>query len=426
MLTKKEKTYKYLSESNIKHFYHSDVICTPFSLIEEIINKLPEELFKNKETKFLDPCCGRGAFLLVLKFKLLEYGHSEKHIVENMLFGVDIQGENVQFSSSIIGLNKFKVNIMQGDSLKDELFKGMKFDCVVGNPPYQEGGETNKHKNQKKERTGRLYEKFFFKLFQQAKNYGIILPSGFLGKPGRLKDSVLNDKGVCCLVETTNRFNIALATCAIIKVSNFNSILVDCILGSGEVVNIKKTNFLTFEETKFPELTSKIKNLSPLSDLWQNNQMLNRSMDIYVDKGKYKVVSIVGDNKTQVPIFLYTNDDRVLKQQHINSFKVVINYNAGLTTIGVAKIVPPNSYVTGNVVFFPTQDKTTAENLVSYLNSSLVKFIAKKYRSSSLNSYIFFKNVPQVDFTRSWTNEELYEHFNLTQEEILLIENTVK
>jgi len=33
--------------------------------------------------------------------------------------------------------------------------------------------------------------------------------------------------------------------------------------------------------------------------------------------------------------------------------------------------------------------------------------------------------IPAVDLSRSWTDEELYKHFNLTEEEIKLIEETV-
>ena len=77
----KEQFYKHIDSSVARKFYAKDLITTPIKLIEEIVDKLPKDLFTNKDTKFLDPCCGRGAFLLVIKDKLLEAGHSEKHII---------------------------------------------------------------------------------------------------------------------------------------------------------------------------------------------------------------------------------------------------------------------------------------------------------------------------------------------------------
>ena len=41
----------------------SDEVFTPPQLVNEILDLLPPELFNNKNTKFLDPCCKSGVFL---------------------------------------------------------------------------------------------------------------------------------------------------------------------------------------------------------------------------------------------------------------------------------------------------------------------------------------------------------------------------
>ena len=46
-------------------------VFTPTSLVDEMLDKLPSELFKDKSKTFLDNSCGNGQFLFaVLKRKL--------------------------------------------------------------------------------------------------------------------------------------------------------------------------------------------------------------------------------------------------------------------------------------------------------------------------------------------------------------------
>jgi hypothetical protein len=64
---------------------------------------------------------------------------------------------------------------------------------------------------------------------------------------------------------------------------------------------------------------------------------------------------------------------------------------------------------------------------IQYINSKIFRFIIKEQQVNAmfLNSYIE-SNIPKIDLTRTWTDEELYEHFDLTDEEIKYIEETVK
>ena len=56
---------------------------TPITCVEEMVSKLPPDIFKNPNYKFLDPCCGCGNFFLVIYNKLKAF-HETKHILENM------------------------------------------------------------------------------------------------------------------------------------------------------------------------------------------------------------------------------------------------------------------------------------------------------------------------------------------------------
>jgi len=74
---------------------HGEVF-TPPELVNEILDKLPKEHFKDPNKTWLDPTVGDGVFPMEIKKRLLAEGHSEEHILKNMLFGVDIQEARVR------------------------------------------------------------------------------------------------------------------------------------------------------------------------------------------------------------------------------------------------------------------------------------------------------------------------------------------
>jgi hypothetical protein len=68
-------------------------VFTPLELVNEILDKFPEEIWLDKEKTFLDPTCGNGNFLVEVKKRLLTF----KHPIENILrrvYGADIMEDN--------------------------------------------------------------------------------------------------------------------------------------------------------------------------------------------------------------------------------------------------------------------------------------------------------------------------------------------
>ena len=62
--------------------------------------------------------------------------------------------------------------------------------------------------------------------------------------------------------------------------------------------------------------------------------------------------------------------------------------------------------------------------IIDYLNSKLMYFFTQKQcKYSGFNNIGIMKMIPKLDFTKQWTDQELYQYFNLTQDEIDLIEN---
>tara|TARA_B100001175_G_scaffold243317_1_gene209756 strand:- start:90 stop:494 length:405 start_codon:yes stop_codon:yes gene_type:complete len=68
-------------------------VFTPLECCYEIINEIPLNILKNPKSTFLDNSAGSGNFLIALRERLKEY-HSEEHIVNNMLYAVELMEDN--------------------------------------------------------------------------------------------------------------------------------------------------------------------------------------------------------------------------------------------------------------------------------------------------------------------------------------------
>ena len=68
-------------------------VFTPPELIDKMIAEIPEEVLRNPNSTFIDNCAGDGNFLVQLLKDLKKY-HSEQHIVDNMLYAVELMEDN--------------------------------------------------------------------------------------------------------------------------------------------------------------------------------------------------------------------------------------------------------------------------------------------------------------------------------------------
>jgi len=154
-------------------------VFTPMSLIDEMFDKLPKEIWEDPDKKWLDPANGIGNFPMVAYMRLmdgLDKKMSDKkersnHIISKMLYMVEINPKNVKISRRIFGSS---ANICCADFLNEEenvlrQFKVDKFDVIIGNPPFQDESSS------KTAQGGHdLYPKFFINSFALLKENGYL------------------------------------------------------------------------------------------------------------------------------------------------------------------------------------------------------------------------------------------------------------
>ena len=131
---------------------------TPITCVEEMVSKLPPDIFKNPNYKFLDPCCGCGNFFLVIYNKLKAF-HETKHILENMLYFNDTNQDRLSIIHQVFLGNKYKLNIFNDDFLKFD--RDISFDLIVANPPYASLMENGKRKSKNHNMIGGFIRKSF-------------------------------------------------------------------------------------------------------------------------------------------------------------------------------------------------------------------------------------------------------------------------
>ena len=70
-------------------------VFTPTVLVEEILDKIEQELFNDVTKTFLDPSCGDGQFLASVLYRKLENGIDFEQALST-IYGVDLMQDNVE------------------------------------------------------------------------------------------------------------------------------------------------------------------------------------------------------------------------------------------------------------------------------------------------------------------------------------------
>ena len=171
------RKYIEVADCEVKEFGE---VMTPIWLVEDMLNKLPDEVWSNKDLKWLDPCAGVGTFPSVIVQRLMKGLKTQipnpkkryKHIIEEMIYVCELQAKNLfAFHYVFDKPNIYELNTFYGSFLTDKFNEHMKnewgidkFDIVIGNPPY------NNSQNSQGKRGGgdTLWDKFVIKIINNS------------------------------------------------------------------------------------------------------------------------------------------------------------------------------------------------------------------------------------------------------------------
>ena len=486
----------------------NDEVFTPPDLVNKVLDMLPQELFRDPNTTFLDPAVKSGVFLREIAKRLIA-GLADKipnlqercdWIFQHQLYGIamteltsllsrrslycskypnspfsiskfdniegnikyhkikhtwDKENENGKCIFCGIGysnvLNDVKREGMENHAYEfihtlhpEEIFN-MKFDVICANPPYQL--EINSYTKQAKP----IYNLFV----EQAKKLNpryitMIIPSrwysGGIGL-NSFRDQMMKDRHIVKIVDFANakdcfpQNSIGGGVCYFLRDSHYNG---DC-----EFINVAgdKSNSMKRDLDEFEMIVRYNEAIPILHKI--ANQHENKLTDIISPlmpfglPSNYRGDKEPSENKN---IALYSSKDvsyiskeEVKQSTYLNKHKIFISKlsaeHAGepdkdgkfrVITTSI-KIVPPQTACTHSYFVIGASDnKTYVNNVLTYITTKFVRFLVLLTVSSINLSKSSFSFVPIQDFSKPWTDEELYKKYNLTDEEIAFIESMIK
>jgi len=94
--------------------------------------------------------------------------------------------------------------------------------------------------------------------------------------------------------------------------------------------------------------------------------------------------------------------------------------------LGPGFITEPPAVCTQTYLFFYVNSKRRAKSLSSYMRTRFFRFLVSLRKISHSTTRSTYTWVPQQTWNRTWTDEALYEKYNMTKEDIAFIESMVR
>lgn len=487
----------------------NDEVFTPPGITNQMLDLLPQELFKNPDTKFLDPACKSGVFLREIAKRLLkgleplipDLQQRTDHIFKHQLYGIAIteltsllsrrglycsKYPNSQYSvtkfDSAEGNIRFKrvphtwrnskciycgASQSQYDrdlSLETHAYEyihtvnpkeliNMKFDVILGNPPYQlsDGGHGPS--------AIPIYQRFVLQAKKLMPRYiSMIIPSRwFSGGRGleNFREEMLHDDRIRVIHDFFNASDLFPGVEVKGGVCYF---LWDRDNRGFCEITTHKSNELTSSSRRpllEKDMNTLLRNVEQISILHKVRLLKETSFaDIVTandpygfdvrEEGSYRRIKPVFSKKTfPGAVCFYYNGwkkeglgfierNEIRKNVDlIDQYKIFVPkaWGSGDPTTDWLNpfIVNPNSASTETYLTVgPFTDKKTAENTLTYMQTKFFHFMVSMMKITQNAMKNIYNLVPLVDVSKSWTDSELYEKYGLDEQEIAFVESTIR
>ncbi|MDO4763391.1 MAG: Eco57I restriction-modification methylase domain-containing protein [Flavobacteriaceae bacterium] len=479
----------------------NDEVFTPPQIANQMLDTLPQELFSNPKTKFLDPFSKSGVFLREIAKRLLKGLESQipdleeriDHIMNHQLYGIGIteltalltrrslycasradskhsvtafddDNGNIYFKEiphtwdrngkcTYCGATEKEFGEDQREGLAQHAynfihnhnpFENMQFDVIIGNPPYQmsDGGAQASAKP--------IYQLFIQQAIKLNPHYlCMIVPSRwFAGGKGLddFRDEMLKDQRIKEIHDYPNSAEVFPGVDVegginyFLWESNYKG---DCLIKTyeeGKVISemqrplkeegsevliryneaipiLRKVQ--NFKEKSFPEVVSSFKPFGLRTFVRGNTKPYKNEDNIVLYQNGGTAY--------------YKRDEVPQNTQWIDAHKVYVGKAYGMGKEIPYKVInnplygDPNSACTETyLVIGPFRDKTRCENVMSYIRTRFFRFMVLLKKNTQDAPKKVYEFVPMQDFSKPWTDAELYAKYGLTQEEITYIEKMVR
>jgi hypothetical protein len=420
-------------------------VFTPMTLVNEMLDKLPKEVWKNKNLKWLDPCVGMGNFPIAVYLRLMESLKEEitdeknrkKHILENMLYMCELNKKNCHIVKQIFNINnEYKLNLHEGDFLifdSKKTFNIDKFDVIVGNPPYQNAnasGDNKLYLEFTKKTLNILVEKGFL-LFITPRN--ILEYLLLVEKNRKYIDNFYQLKYIA--IETSNKYfpNVGSTFAyfllekniyyekTTIEFMNNNKLEITKIMLE---IGFKIPRIITENDIKIlSELTSKTNNYI-LYDFMFNN----KTQRIRKEHIKKNIVSIKETEKNNIKIIDTINKTSPfpgkyyyysLKDNDYDKNKLILSKKGYLMPF----IDNTKSYTYSDNFKYIIDDDIKQIKIL--LDSKLVKYLLIQYSKNGFDAINIVKIINKKNLKNVKNEKDLYKIYNLTEEHIKHIDNVL-
>lgn len=486
----------------------NDEVFTAPRLVNKMLDVLPEQAWTNPTFRWLDPGTKSGVFLREVGRRLMDglqdWQHDpslrRQHIFQNMLFGSaitalsgelsrrsvyqtsDATGESVQDESIrhlVVPFNSREGNILfvpanhemnskrqckycrapeklirenreqfahayTHDAYPTKEMNDMKFDVIVGNPPYQLGTEGHGAT------ASPIYQQFVDAAIKSNPRYVVMItPSRwFAGGKGltEFRDRMINDRHLKEIIDYPNGAEIFPSVEVKGGISyflwdrewsgdcKFSTVVDGQIVASqsrdlrlGKGVVIRDNNAISIIEKvlskDLPTVESMCSVTKPFGLTMRSNYP--GSVDEYFEGS----IPLIYANKIG-----YSRPDQIQRNHDwINRWKVLLPMASDgkggvgqMTILGEPIALAPGSACTQTYFIagmFDDRDETL--NFAKYLTTKFVRFLVAQRKLTQHVTPNRFAFVPQVDFNQAWEDEKLYELFELSKEEIDHIEKSI-
>lgn len=476
----------------------SDEVFTPPALANQMLDLLPQELWQDPNARFLDPCCKSGVFLREIARRLdkgLESRIPDRqerinHIMTRQVFGIaiteltglmsrrslycsktangkysvvtafDTPEGNIRYQriehtwqdGRCVYCGANQENYSRGPELEthayefihtdhpEEIFN-MKFDVIIGNPPYQlsDGGY------------GRSASPIYHHFVTQAKKLNprylvMVIPARWYSGGKGLDDfrsEMLHDdriREIHDFPDATDVFpgvQIKGGICYF-KWDRDNR-------GNCKVFNYLKGNTTVCERPLLePDADTFIRYNEAIPILEKVRRWSEPSFKAFVSPRKPFGFPTNYIGKTQPfegAVTLYQNGGVGYIERNeicqnidwIDKYKIFITraYGAGEEfphqILNRPILAMPNTVCTETYLCIgPFNDIQTAKNVISYIKTRFFRFLVMLNKSTQDATQKVYHFVPMQDFSKPWTDKELYQKYHLTDEEIAFIEKMVR